>query len=54
MMILSITLASVVFHLLNEASQEEPTAAPLTALATLVVVGALMLRARRRCASGRP
>ncbi len=44
MMILSITLASVVFHLLNEASQEEPTAAPLTALATLVVVGALMLR----------
>ena len=44
MMILSITLASVVFHLLNEASQEEPAAAPLTALATLVVVGALMLR----------
>ncbi len=44
MMILSITLASVVFHLLNEASQVEPAAAPLTALATLVVVGALMLR----------
>ncbi len=44
MMILSITLASVVFHLLDEASQEEPTAAPLTALATLVVVAALMLR----------
>ena len=44
MMILSITLASVVFHLLDETSQEEPTAAPLTALATLVVVAALMLR----------
>ena len=44
MMILSITLSSVVFHLLDETSQEEPTAAPLTALATLVVVGALMLR----------
>ncbi len=42
--ILSITLASVVFHLLDEASQEEPIAAPLTALATLVVVEALTLR----------
>lgn len=44
MMILSITLASVVFGLLNEASLEEPTAAPLTALTTLVIVGALTLR----------
>ena len=44
MMILSITLASVVFHLLDEASKVEPTAAPLTALATLVVVAALTLR----------
>ncbi|MDE2765556.1 MAG: purine/pyrimidine permease [Chloroflexota bacterium] len=44
LMILSITLASVVFGLLNEASMEEPTAAPLTALATLVVVAALVLR----------
>ena len=38
--ILSITLASVVFHLLDESSQEEPIAAPLTALVTLVVVAA--------------
>ncbi len=44
MMILSITLASVVFGLLDEASQSEPVAAPLTALVTLVVVGALTLR----------
>ena len=44
MMILSITLASVVFGLLDEASLEEPTAAPLTALTTLVIVGALTLR----------
>ena len=42
--ILSITLASVVFHLLDESSQEEPIAAPLTALVTLVVVAALTLR----------
>ena len=42
--ILSITLASVVFNLLDEASQEEPIAAPLTALVTLVVVAALSLR----------
>ena len=42
--ILSITLASVVFHLLDEASQEESVAAPLTALVTLVVVAALTLR----------
>ena len=44
MMILSITLASVVFGLLDESSQVEPVAAPLTALATLVVVAALTLR----------
>ena len=44
MMILSITLASVVFALLDEASEVEPEAAPLTALATLVVVAGLMLR----------
>ena len=44
MMILSITLASVVFALLDKASEAEPTAAPLTALATLVVVAALTLR----------
>ena len=44
MMILSITLASVVFRLLDEASQETPTEATLTALATTVIVAALMLR----------
>ena len=44
MMILSITLASVVFHLLDVAADEEPVAAPLTALATLVVVAGLALR----------
>ena len=44
MMILSITLASVVFGLLNEAAESEPAAAPLTALVTLVVVAALTLR----------
>ncbi len=44
MMILSITLASVVFGLLDEASEAEPAAAPLTALATLVIVAALGLR----------
>ena len=43
-MILSITLASVVFDLLDGASREEPTAAPLTALATLTVVAALTMR----------
>ena len=43
-MILSITLASVVFALLDDASHEEPTKAPLTALVTLVVVAALALR----------
>ena len=44
MMILSITLASVVFRLLNDSSQVEPVAAPLTALATLMVAAALLLR----------
>ena len=44
MMILSITLASVVFGLLDRASESDPTAAPLTTLATLVVVAALTLR----------
>ena len=44
MMILSITLASVVFGLLDDASIEEPVAAPLTALATLTVVTALTMR----------
>ena len=43
-MILSITLASVVFDLLDKASTEEPTKATLTALVTLVVVAALTLR----------
>ena len=43
-LILSITLASVVFALLDNAAQEEPTGAPLTALVTLVVVAALTLR----------
>ena len=44
MMILSITLASVVFGLLDDASQSEPVAAPITALITLVVVAAFALR----------
>ena len=43
-LILSITLASVVFALLDNAAQENPTGAPLTALVTLVVVAALTLR----------
>ena len=43
-MILSITLASVVFALLDDAAQEEPVTAPLTALVTLVIVVALTLR----------
>ena len=43
-MILSVTLASVVFALLDGASHEEPVAAPLTALITLVVVAGLSLR----------
>lgn len=44
MMILSITLAYVVFGLLDEASAEEPVAAPVTALVTLIFVGALTMR----------
>ena len=44
MMILSITLASVVFDLLDEATRAEPNKASLTALATMVVAAALMLR----------
>ena len=44
MMILSITLASVVFSLLDEASKIDPEEAPLTTLATMVIVAALMLR----------
>lgn len=44
MMILSITLASVVFDLLDKASMVNPEEAPLTALATTVIVAALMLR----------
>ena len=43
-LILSITLASVVFALLDNAAQEDPSGAPLTALVTLVVVAALTLR----------
>jgi len=44
MMILSITLASVVFHLLEETVQEEPLKGPAIALITLVVVAGLTLR----------
>ena len=44
MMILSITLAYVVFGLLDEASAAEPVAAPVTALVTLIVVGAFTMR----------
>ena len=44
MMILSITLASVVFHLLDETSLEEPFKGPALALITLVVIAALTLR----------
>ena len=43
-MILSITLASVVFNLLDSASVLEPLPATLTALVTLVVIAALSLR----------
>lgn len=43
-MILSVTLASVVFALLDGAAKEEPVAAPLTAMITLGVVAALSLR----------
>ncbi len=44
MMILSITLASVVFDLLDRASLENPIGATSTAFVTLVVVAALSLR----------
>ena len=44
MMILSITLASVVFSLLDEATETEAGAPLLAALATLTIVAALMLR----------
>lgn len=44
MMILSITLASVVFALLDEASTAEPTSATVTALVTLLAVSVLTFR----------
>ena len=44
MMILSVTLASVVFALLDEASTAEPTSATVTALVTLLVVSVLTFR----------
>ena len=44
MMILSVTLASVVFHLLDDTTKEEPVKGPAIALITLVVVAALTLR----------
>ncbi len=44
MMILSVTLASVVFALLDEASTAEPTSATVTALITLLVVSVLTFR----------
>ena len=44
MMILSITLASVVFDLLDDATQVDPDKASLTALVTMVVAAALTLR----------
>ena len=44
MMILSITLSSVIFGLLNEASETAPGRALLTTTATLVIVAALALR----------
>ncbi len=53
MMILSITLASVVFALLDEASTVEPTAATTTALATLLVVPFSPFAGLHFCASGR-
>ena len=43
-MILSITLASVVFALLDDAAQAEPEKGPATALITLIIVAALTLR----------
>ena len=44
MMILSITLASVVFSLLDDVPEDQTVAAALTALITLVIVAALALR----------
>ena len=44
MMILSLTLASVVFGMLNRASETDPGPTLLTALVTLVVVAVLTLR----------
>ena len=44
MMILSVTLASVVFGLLDDATTAEPVPASLTALVTLVIVAGLTLR----------
>ena len=44
MMILSLTLASVVFGMLNRASETDPNATLLTALITLVVVAVFTLR----------
>ena len=43
-MILSVTLASVVFALLDGSAREEPLSAPLTAMITLAAVAALSLR----------
>lgn len=43
-MILSITLASVVFDLLDRATREHPEEASLTALATMSVAAAMLLR----------
>ena len=43
-MILSVTLASVVFALMDGSSRAEPVAGPLTALITLAVVAGLSLR----------
>ena len=44
MMILSITLASVVFKLLDDTTADEPVGGTLTAFVTLVIVAALALR----------
>ncbi len=43
-LILSITLASVVFHLLDTAAQEDPVSALVPGLVTLAVVAAITLR----------
>ena len=52
LMILSITLASVVPRLLNDVRKPRPVGAPITALVTLGVIAALILRGRRRCGFG--